>query len=763
MGSPIKRSAYVRYDDEIPILEANRREKPEFGCNITRFLCLTLAVVVYSVFLIGTTAAAFLKESGITKSAPEPGDSKFMSVVKKSQGEPKNSHGMGGSKNSKGKSSKAECDDNIPALVYCFDIFANGSNIPYPCPANYTFKTDCTDICQSNIQRDGKDGVVDLCPVNENNTAACCFKSGRCADFDASVCNAKGLVLLDDVTCAAANCTSAECCCGDVEAANIPALVYCFDIFANGSNIPYPCPANYTFKTDCTDTCQSNIQCNNKVGVVDLCPVNENNTAACCFKSGRCADFDASVCNAKGLVLLDDVTCAAANCTSAECCCGDVEAANIPALVYCFDIFANGSNIPYPCPANYTFKTDCTDTCQSNIQCNNKVGVVDLCPVNENNTAACCFESGRCADFNASICNALGLIVLTNVTCAATSCTSAECCGLPCVLFNSNDALTVGSASYTTNFTGVDGTFWNGTNFNHREACQSNMPFSLTNGWRCLKCEVCPGIPQSDTCSGISATCNVNPNIAPGYDVGLVNNKLRISNYRSSGSFTDHLHSPFITVNGVVGEQTCQIATTFGAPAPAYWGTSTNGTYRIYNSFQFTFDVGVYNNDATNLTIGVTPTDGQGGRQGQLALRGISANTYQLVWQDVSATGTFQDNVVATRPASATTKVTVQIWFVDGLDNDVARVFIDGRLAYCGTTWENFYIKNPYGGNKPVVCVRDLAFLSRATSSPAAPRGSGFLIDNLQIVAGLQDPTDPDLANQCCPLTRGKPQAAFSV
>eukprot|EP00808_Paulinella_micropora_P014867 g14551.t1 len=86
MGSPIKRSAYVRYDDEIPILEANRREKPEFGCNITRFLCLTLAVVVYSVFLIGTTAAAFLKESGITKSAPEPGDSKFMSVVKKKPG-----------------------------------------------------------------------------------------------------------------------------------------------------------------------------------------------------------------------------------------------------------------------------------------------------------------------------------------------------------------------------------------------------------------------------------------------------------------------------------------------------------------------------------------------------------------------------------------------------------------------------------------------------------------------------------------------------
>eukprot|EP00808_Paulinella_micropora_P012825 g73192.t1 len=163
-----------------------------------------------------------------------------------------------------------------------------------------------------------------------------------------------------------------------------------------------------------------------------------------------------------------------------------------------------------------------------------------------------------------------------------------------------------------THFTGVTGTFWNGTNFNHREACQANNPFDLNNAWRCFNCEICPGTGKTGNCSEISSSCDTGGSGPTGYDVGLVNNKLRISNYKRTTSFTDHLHSPFITADGVVGEQNCVVTKTiFGLPAPAYWGTTTNGTYRIYNSFQFTFDVAVYNYDATNLSIAVSPTDGQ--------------------------------------------------------------------------------------------------------------------------------------------------------
>eukprot|EP00808_Paulinella_micropora_P012826 g73193.t1 len=189
MATPITCNHYARYDDVMSILEANRRGKPKSGCNVT---CVFL-------IMIGTTAAVFLnKQPRITESTSEAGDSEGSMYVAKTNSE----NGMtgsnktkGGSKKSKGKGNvifacciqtmiEAECDDasNIPAFVYCFDIFANGSNIPCPCPANYTFKAECTDTCQSNIQRDGKDGndvVVDLCPINKNNTANCCFENGK--------------------------------------------------------------------------------------------------------------------------------------------------------------------------------------------------------------------------------------------------------------------------------------------------------------------------------------------------------------------------------------------------------------------------------------------------------------------------------------------------------------------------------------------------------------------------------------------------------
>eukprot|EP00808_Paulinella_micropora_P012824 g73191.t1 len=118
-------------------------------------------------------------------------------------------------------------------------------------------------------------------------------------------------------------------------------------------------------------------------------------------------------------------------------------------------------------------------------------------------------------------------------------------------------------------------------------------------------------------------------------------------------------------------------------------------------------------------------------------------------WQDFVINSTSRETIVARKPATATTKVTVQMWFVDGLSNDIARVFIDGQLAFCGTTWENYYFANTLSMQR--ICIRDLAFLSRQRSFPLAARGSGFLIDNLEIAAGLQDPTSPDAAAQCCP------------
>ncbi|MEA3245915.1 MAG: hypothetical protein U9Q74_07135 [Gemmatimonadota bacterium] len=83
----------------------------------------------------------------------------------------------------------------------------------------------------------------------------------------------------------------------------------------------------------------------------------------------------------------------------------------------------------------------------------------------------------------------------------------------------------------------------------------------------------------------------------------------------------------------------------------------------------------------------------------------------------------------------------LSIDFLDGPANDVARVYVDDRLRYVGTTWETYYALDPsgvanFGGNPPAVnrlMFRTGSDAHRGIPGDAAPAllGKGFLFDGV--------------------------------
>lgn len=71
--------------------------------------------------------------------------------------------------------------------------------------------------------------------------------------------------------------------------------------------------------------------------------------------------------------------------------------------------------------------------------------------------------------------------------------------------------------------------------------------------------------------------------------------------------------------------------------------------------------------------------------------------------------------------------------FVDGPDNDVVKIYVDGGLKHIGTSWEGYF--NECEGN-PTRTVDSVIFQAR-TGGGTAPltQGKGFLIDNFSLLS----------------------------
>ncbi len=107
----------------------------------------------------------------------------------------------------------------------------------------------------------------------------------------------------------------------------------------------------------------------------------------------------------------------------------------------------------------------------------------------------------------------------------------------------------------------------------------------------------------------------------------------------------------------------------------------------------------------------------------------------QLNFDDYQhSVGNFVLTTIATgldRTVPHTVKMTVQ--FVDGPENDIVKVYLDGTLIHTGTTWEDYYRDAVAGGIPHPV---DSVMFRVAGAAAPATTGNGFLIDNFTSYSG---------------------------
>jgi hypothetical protein len=155
-------------------------------------------------------------------------------------------------------------------------------------------------------------------------------------------------------------------------------------------------------------------------------------------------------------------------------------------------------------------------------------------------------------------------------------------------------------------------------------------------------------------------------------------------------------------------------------------------------SFSFRSRSGAY---VPGLRFTASPTDGQQGRNGFVAVED-RLDGLAVVFTDVPDTTLvaghteFVDHDIATGLDRATTHtIRISSVFVEGLDNDVVHVYVDGALAVTGTSWENYYRNDTeqalYGNVVPVV--DQLVFrMNTQAAGPVAP-ADGLLVDDVRL------------------------------
>lgn len=217
----------------------------------------------------------------------------------------------------------------------------------------------------------------------------------------------------------------------------------------------------------------------------------------------------------------------------------------------------------------------------------------------------------------------------------------------------------------------------------------------------------------------------------PGFDHAIVNNtsapaafgtkSLRISNAVTSGSFGDQTYSA--SLPNEAGETS------------AVNGGISGGTRQNKYFAEWQFVSADPSGEQVGLSVVASPDRGDGARMSWIQMTdtpagiNVNFNDYQRGLGNTCASGL---NFVQTAIASGLDRATphtirIEMDFVDGIANDVVRVYIDGILRHTGTSWEDYF--RDCEGN-PTRTVDSILFRTAGTAAPANI-GKGFLIDNL--------------------------------
>ena len=234
------------------------------------------------------------------------------------------------------------------------------------------------------------------------------------------------------------------------------------------------------------------------------------------------------------------------------------------------------------------------------------------------------------------------------------------------------------------------------------------------------------------------------------YDVEVVANtygyssfgsqSLRISNGFGLGAFGDQLFSAPLADEA--GE------------TEAVNGGFSGGTRQPF--FQASWDVAstVPGAEQPGLQVVASPDRGDGGRMSWVQMAdtstGLAVNFYGY---DTTLGGTCADldnfvyaTITETLDRTVPHNIKITMEFMDGINDDVVKLYVDGVLVHTGKSWEDYFRNCEAPSSRTVDSV-----LFRVNSSVPTTMGKGFLIDNFAGYSGpisettvVVDPSTPN-------------------
>jgi hypothetical protein len=230
--------------------------------------------------------------------------------------------------------------------------------------------------------------------------------------------------------------------------------------------------------------------------------------------------------------------------------------------------------------------------------------------------------------------------------------------------------------------------------------------------------------------------------VGSGGTAGFGSQSLRASNAAASGGFANQPIAPSLA--DAAGE------------ASSRSSSGSSGDRQPRYDLRFQFRSAQPGAQQAGLVIQLSATDHLGNRMGVLTLQDTAGGLEVRYFDTPSPAcpgGTAgcvsfrETTVVGGLTRGDAHSVRLQMDFVDGPDNDVVQVFVDGSLRFTGETWENYYRNDPEqaaAGN--IVPLIDTAALRMNTGG--GPAGGGFLIDNVRVqtttpTAAAPVPTPP--------------------
>lgn len=195
-----------------------------------------------------------------------------------------------------------------------------------------------------------------------------------------------------------------------------------------------------------------------------------------------------------------------------------------------------------------------------------------------------------------------------------------------------------------------------------------------------------------------------------------------------------------LRISNAVAENNFQAAVR-SAPLPVPVGESTAAPVATdrNNTFEASFDFATTSpNEQVGLQMSISPIDGVESRMSVIRLLDTTDGIDVVAFEYDPATDSFpQETVVESLSRAVPHNMRIVLQAVDGPNNDVLQVFVDGTLEFTGSGWEEYFRTDPEatgaGLATPVLFDR-LLFQVRNSAVPANLNG-GFYFNNVTITS----------------------------